>query len=284
MISLIEWAKLKKDFEELKKQFQMLYANSTKRSMPDADKIRGVTVVTDDPTDGQALVFDAAANRYMPKGIISIDTVGWLRLLFTLTYVNATTFTIPGDVAYLFPKGSKLRLTQTTPKYFYVIGVSYSAPNTIVNITGGVDYTLSNAAITEPFISYEDSPRDFPHWFNWTPTIIGYSVLPSNVIYAFRVSGRTVFFNIREVTAGISNSVNTEYSPPINSATGIANLISSGVCIFTDNGIASPTFGRWTIDGNAGGNILFGIGAAVAAGFTPSGGKRIAAAQGFYEI
>lgn len=73
MISLLEFSKVKKELEELKKQFQMLYSDAHKRSMVDADKVRGITVVTDDPTNGQGLVFDSALNRYKPKGVVTTD-------------------------------------------------------------------------------------------------------------------------------------------------------------------------------------------------------------------
>jgi hypothetical protein len=45
--------------------------------------------------------------------------------------------------------GDKIKLTQTTVKYFYIVGVA----NTLLTVTGGSDYTVANAAITN------NSPR-----------------------------------------------------------------------------------------------------------------------------
>ena len=76
----------------------------------------------------------------------------------TCTYASASTFTMAGDQTTVLSKGDRLKLTQTTAKYFYVIGVSHSAGTTTVTVTGGTDYTLANAAITTPFYSKEASP------------------------------------------------------------------------------------------------------------------------------
>ena len=95
---------------------------------------------------------------------------GWIGFGASCTYASTTTFTVSGDQTAIFAKGTKIKLTQTTTKYFYVVSSSYSSPNTTVTITGGSDYTLANAAITNPAYSYA-SPPDFPGWFNWTPTI-----------------------------------------------------------------------------------------------------------------
>ena len=96
---------------------------------------------------------------------------GWMPAGETWTYASATSFTVSGDVTAKYPKGTKIKLTQTTVKYFYVIGTSYSAPNTTITITGGSDYSLANAAITDNYYSYVSSPQGFPDWFNYTPTL-----------------------------------------------------------------------------------------------------------------
>ena len=98
------------------------------------------------------------------------DDAGWVYTAFAWTYASTTTFTVSGDQTAIFAKGTKIKLTQTTVKYFYVTASSYSSPNTTVTITGGSDYTLANAAITNPAYSYA-SPPDFPSSFSWTPVV-----------------------------------------------------------------------------------------------------------------
>jgi len=91
---------------------------------------------------------------------------GWQEANETWTYASATTFTISGDQTSLLAKGIKLKLTNSTVKYFYVKSSSYSSPDTTVTVTGGSDYTLADTDITSPFYSYEENPQSFPNGFD----------------------------------------------------------------------------------------------------------------------
>ncbi len=96
-------------------------------------------------------------------------TSGWFAFLTTCTYASATTFTVSGNFTTLFTAGMKLRLTQTTTKYFYVIHSSYSSPNTTVTICAGDVYTLANAAISGVYLSRVENPEGFPDYFHYAP-------------------------------------------------------------------------------------------------------------------
>jgi len=87
---------------------------------------------------------------------------GWIEANETWTYASANTFTITGDKTTKYSAGMKLKLTQTTAKYFIVTKVEYSDPSTTVTVYGGTDYTLANAAITSPYYSTQKSPHGFP--------------------------------------------------------------------------------------------------------------------------
>lgn len=96
---------------------------------------------------------------------------GWQPRTETWTYASATSFTIAGvDLTGIFRKGTKLKLTQTTDKYFVVASSSFST-NTTVNVITSTDYTIADAAITSPFVSYVENPSGWPGWFNYTPTL-----------------------------------------------------------------------------------------------------------------
>ena len=104
-------------------------------------------------------------------------TSGWNRVGVTLTYASATTFTVPGDYTTLFGSpGVRIRFTQGgVIKYFYCIAASYSAPNTTVTVTPGVDSTgamatVANSEITLPYFSRRETPEGFPEWIPYTPT------------------------------------------------------------------------------------------------------------------
>lgn len=105
---------------------------------------------------------------------------GWIADYQTWTYASASTFTVSGDVRLRFQVGTKIKLTQTTQKYFYSLGATYSAPNTTVTVTGGSDYSLANAAITSPAYSYSATPQGFPKYFNFVPAFnLGNAVIAS---------------------------------------------------------------------------------------------------------
>ncbi len=90
----------------------------------------------------------------------------WTAAGETWTYAGADsptfTFTISGDKTSKYAPGMRIKLTQTTVKYFIIVAISYSSPNTTVTIYGGTDYTLVNAAITNPYYSWAKAPFGFP--------------------------------------------------------------------------------------------------------------------------
>jgi hypothetical protein len=91
---------------------------------------------------------------------------GWQAGGETWTYASADaptfTFTIPTDLTAKYYPGMRIKLTQTTVKYFIITAVAYGAPNTTVTVYGGTDYTLANAAITLPYFSMMRVPMGFP--------------------------------------------------------------------------------------------------------------------------
>lgn len=101
------------------------------------------------------------------SGDAGIPLDGWIDATAeTWTYASADdptfTFTIPGDKTGTYQAGQRLKLTQTTVKYFIITKVEYSAPNTTVTIYGGTDYDLANAAISANYYSPVKAPFGFP--------------------------------------------------------------------------------------------------------------------------
>jgi len=113
----------------------------------------------------------AAYHNTLRDVVIEIEDyalTGWVAAGETWTYVSPSTFLISGDKTSKYSVGMKIKLTQTTIKYFYITDISYSAPNTIVIVYGGTDYSLANAVIIIPCFSTNESPFAFPNYFNWT--------------------------------------------------------------------------------------------------------------------
>jgi len=80
---------------------------------------------------------------------------------------------ITGDYTGIIQVGDRIKLTQTTAKYFIVTAVgAYAGGVTPVTMYGGTDYTLANATITLPYYSKVKSPQGFPmNPLKWTVRI-----------------------------------------------------------------------------------------------------------------
>jgi hypothetical protein len=90
---------------------------------------------------------------------------GWYQLP-ALTYETADSpifqFSISGNYSDVITVGMRIKLTQTTTKYFIVVAVgAYSGGKTIITVYGGTDYTLTNATIDNPYFSCHKAPRGF---------------------------------------------------------------------------------------------------------------------------
>jgi hypothetical protein len=94
---------------------------------------------------------------------------GWANATATWSYASPTSFLEPGNVVSKYPIGTKIKLTNSTTKYFYVAGATYSSPNTTVTLAAGSDFVLVNNPITANFFSYQSNPQSFPHWFDYVP-------------------------------------------------------------------------------------------------------------------
>lgn len=126
-----------------------------------AKRIRNVTVSGTAPTANQVLTASSATAASWAAASGSTD--GWTADSNTWTYssVDGATgiVTINADLTGVIQAGDRIKLTQTTAKYFIVTKTpTFSSPNTTITMWGGTDYTLANAAITLPYYSHAKSP------------------------------------------------------------------------------------------------------------------------------
>lgn len=168
---------------------------------------------------------------------------GWIDSLHNWVYASATTFTIAGvDVTAQFPVGTKIKLTQTTAKYFYVTAAAFST-NTTITVNGGSDYTLANAAITLPYYSYEATPQRFPQRFNFTPSWTNLTPGSGTNVGYFWMDGSTVHFHTRFVYgSGSSVAAGIDITPPVpvSSDYSISGTFTSlGHVLLLDSGTAN---------------------------------------------
>jgi len=89
-------------------------------------------------------------------------STGWQTGPGTWTYSSADSptfvLTTSVDLSAFIGVGTRIKLTQTTVKYFIVTDIS----GTTITLYGGTDYTLANAAITLPYFSIMKAPIGFP--------------------------------------------------------------------------------------------------------------------------
>lgn len=166
--------------------------------------------------------------------------------LETWTYASVSSFTVAGDQTAKYVKGTKIKYVQTTQKYAVVASSSYSAPNTTVNIYVNTDYTVVNAAISSPFISYADNPLGWPDWFNFTKTITWNSTQPSGTTTTtmkYAIKGQTCFFEVKQnnTVAGATNTQVTFAGPvAANESSGEYNVACAGL-VSTGEVTTAPT-------------------------------------------
>ena len=219
----------------------------------------GITV------SGDELVFVSSPGSSPATKQTTMDNVGifggWVADADTWVYVSATSFKIVGkDVRTRFGVGTKLKLTNNTIKFFYVVSTAYSSDTTIT-ITGGTTYSLDNAVITSPYFSY-GSPPNFPNYFSWTPTWTSLTTTGSPIYTGkFAVYGRLLKWTVAINPNGgtTASTANTTYinNPPIAIGvegagifTQVATLTVGGICASWGSGqnrIYTPT---WAANSN----------------------------------
>ncbi len=170
---------------------------------------------------------------------------GWVAAHETWTYASATTFTCSASLAAMLRLGDKIKLTQTTVKYFSVVSIS----GTTVTITGGTDYSLVNAAITLPFYSHELTPTEFPGQFNYTPTWTNFTVGNGTLNYSnFSIVAKEISFKFKFTLGTTSSASGTIfYSLPVTSISygTTFQVIGRGVFLDTSASTYFPTDASW---------------------------------------
>lgn len=87
---------------------------------------------------------------------------GWYKITDTWAYLSADaptfSITVPSDATQSYSPGMRIKLNQTTTKYFIITAVSSST----ITVFGGTDYTLTSAAISDVYYSPWKAPLGFP--------------------------------------------------------------------------------------------------------------------------
>lgn len=192
-----------------------------------------------------AIVNDPSGTPSTQK--ITVDNLGilsgWIPADVTWTYATASTFTISGvDVTAIFQPGTRIKLTQTTVKYFVVKGSSFSSDTTVTILTN-TNYTLADAAITSPYYSYQVSPQGYPDWFTFdfdpelgTTNADNITVTKSQ----YMVIGKTLWTNIKYDLTGDPGSGNFRIIVPV---IPINTYHYHGLAMYYDGSVSKLFFG-----------------------------------------
>jgi hypothetical protein len=192
----------------------------------------------------------------------------WFLLATSGTYISASSFSVAGDYTAYLIKGTKFKLTNSGIKYGHVVSSSFGSGITTVVIAVNNDYTIANAAISNIYFSYR-SPADFPTIFLYTPTIVGFSALPSPAKYMYSCNNGFCTLVARPSATGTSNSTSYTISLPFTAKASMAQIVIP--CSYAyDNGTLK-TQGVATVEQGATTAILYPD--QTGAGWTNSGNK-----------
>jgi hypothetical protein len=205
----------------------------------------------------------------------------WILDIKTWVYVSSSSFKIVGiDARAQFPVGTKVKYNDGAVDYGTVISTSF-ASDTTVNLAPNSDYTIANATLTDCYYSYAATPQGFPHWFNWTPTLTGWSAAPTQAVYRFTVVGRMCWCSVQQYNTGTSNTTGVNITLPIAATTTTYNEWGTAMELAEDNGAILTGASRAVV---ASGGTSINCYTNMAAGtWTASGSKLVRFMLG-YEI
>lgn len=165
--------------------------------------------------------------------VLQTEKSGWI-VAGTMTYASANTITVASGAALIYRKGDRLRLKQGAGyKYFYIITVA----DTLLTVTGGSDFTVANATITDMYYSHEITPVGFPEYFNWAATPTNLTVgAGGTLITRFTINNTTVNYNVLFVygsgsAVGTVPSISLPLTPAYVSPNNI-EILDSGTAAF----------------------------------------------------
>jgi hypothetical protein len=163
---------------------------------------------------------------------------GWLEIPNgSWSYASTTTITVPSGAASIYAVGDQVRLKQGGAyKYFYIVAVA----DTLLTVTGGSDYSVAEATITDAAFS-KGGGVGHPGFFNytvvWTATGTNPTLGNGTLEGRFWLSGRAVTIVIF-LTFGSTTAMGTGnhwLSLPITAASGLYDNTAR----FRDAGVAN---------------------------------------------
>lgn len=211
-------------------EITVVYLKTSTASTHNADTVDSIHAA-DSPSDGKLIA----------------DYAGWQKAGDTFTYAAADaptyTVTITGDKTSKYSAGMKIKLTQPTDgvKYYIIVKVAYSSPNTTLTLYGGTDYDLDNEAITSPYYSCMRAPHGFPLApSKWTVEVTDSTTRSQGTPTA------NVWYNLGSISINIPIGVwNVRYEVMLLEQDTVGSAIDIEVTLSTANNSESDS--DWTV-------------------------------------
>ena len=227
-------------------------ADSKISALPDGGNLR----------EGDQLAI--ARSGVSDRAVLLMD--GWIDdAAETWTYASGSgggqaTFTVPGDLRTKYTVGTRIKLIQTTVKYFVVCAdPTFAGGNTTVTISAGSDYTLANAAISTNFHSYATNPQGWPGWFNFTHSATGFTGALAATEARFDLTGSKLVIEMQ--IQGTSNATTLTFSLPFTVSAAAVTNCPTLLTAVRDNGTTQGP-----------GRIFFGSTTSMTVNLTVGGG------------
>lgn len=170
---------------------------------------------------------DAQAGWMKPQYNASGDENAPVYTTETWTYNSVSgivgVINVPTDATERYAIGDRVRWKQGGG---YKYGIVVAVAATTISVITGTDYTLTNAGITDNYISKWVNPVGFPHYFSWAPTDVWDGSAPTVAVttnFKFTIIGRTVFYRIKkEYSVAGANNTTVNFDAPTTTAQGQA--------------------------------------------------------------
>lgn len=175
---------------------------------------------------------------------------GWTLVSESWTYASSSTINVPTGATSRFQIGDKIKINNTTTKYFYVTTVA----STLLTVTGGSDYSVANTTISDVYVSRADRPFAFPSRHNFTQNLGGFSSVPTQSVATFYIKNGYVYVELYQNNTGTSNATSFTMNAPVTAATvsngawlGMGGLATNNGSLLTTAAVALISSGGSTI-------------------------------------
>jgi hypothetical protein len=160
---------------------------------------------------------------------------GWVDPLETPTKGTGNTLVFSGiDRTSTYAVGDKIKLTDTTVKYFYVTASAFST-NTTLTVVG--DTLVGNPTAGSFYFSKSTSPVGFPQWFTFVPSWT--NVSGGTDTYAkFNIIGKTCTLKCKYTLGGAGVGAGVSMTLPVSAATTDI-VMPMGTVIMKDDGAST---------------------------------------------